>query len=166
MLLVEKTVSQYLFERGMAIQQLSGDLKRVKYVNTSDSDIAGAFLSDQSQDVVVTWKPLVSQILKGKGIKKFSIRRKIPGEILDLMVVRTTCSIGRTVRSAIRESDRGRLVRTDGPNGRAGTGGGQGADVDRRGFARHARFLQRTACDHAYVLHAAIGAGDDEVRIS
>jgi NitT/TauT family transport system substrate-binding protein len=88
-LLVEKTVSQYLFERGMAINNLTGDLKRVKYVNTSDSDIAGAFLSDTSQDVVVTWKPLVSQILRGKGITKIFDSSKIPGEILDLLVVRT-----------------------------------------------------------------------------
>ena len=88
-LLVQKTVSQYLFERGMALNNLTGDLKRVKYVNTSDSDIAGAFLSDQSQNVVVTWKPLVSQILKGKGITKIFDSSKIPGEILDLMVVRT-----------------------------------------------------------------------------
>ena len=88
-LLVEKTVSQYLFERGMAINNLAGELKRVKYVNTSDSDIAGAFLSDTSQDVVVSWKPLVSQILKGKGITSVFDSSKIPGEILDLLVVRT-----------------------------------------------------------------------------
>src|SRR5271156_958689 len=88
-LLVEKTVSQYLFERSMALNNLNGELKRVKYVNTSDSDIAGAFLSDTSQDVVVTWKPLVSQILKGKGITKIFDSSKIPGEILDLMVVRS-----------------------------------------------------------------------------
>src|SRR5258708_5931974 len=88
-LLVEKTVSQYLFERGMAINNLGDQLKRVKYVNTSDSDIAGAFLSDTSQDVVVTWKPLVSQILKGKGITKVFDSSRIPGEILDLLVVRT-----------------------------------------------------------------------------
>src|SRR5271169_4859470 len=88
-LLVEKTVSQYLFERGMALNNLGGDLKRIKYVNTSDSDIAGAFLSDTSQEAVVTWKPLVSQILKGKGIAKIFDSSKIPGEILDLLVVRT-----------------------------------------------------------------------------
>src|SRR5271170_3503192 len=88
-LLVEKTVSQYLFERGMALNNLGGEIKRVKYVNTSDSDIAGAFLSDTSQDAVVTWKPLVSQILKGKGITKIFDSSKIPGEILDLLVVRT-----------------------------------------------------------------------------
>jgi NitT/TauT family transport system substrate-binding protein len=66
-LLVEKTVSQYLFERAMAINNQAADLKRVKYVNTSDSDIASAFLSDTSQEAVVTWKPLVSQILTGTG---------------------------------------------------------------------------------------------------
>lgn len=88
-LLVEKTVSQYLFERAMTLNHLSGELNHVRYVNTSDSDIAGAFLGDTSQNVVVTWKPLVSQILRGKGITKIFDSSKIPGEILDLMVVRT-----------------------------------------------------------------------------
>jgi len=88
-LLVEKTVSQYLFERAMTLNNLAAELKRVKYVNTSDSDIAGAFLGDTSQEVVVTWKPLVSQILKGKGITSIFDSSKIPGEILDLLVVRT-----------------------------------------------------------------------------
>jgi len=88
-LLVEKTVSQYLFERAMTLNNQTGELKRVKYVNTSDSDIAGAFLSDTSQEVVVTWKPLVSQILRGKGIASIFDSSKIPGEILDLLVVRT-----------------------------------------------------------------------------
>ena len=88
-LLVEKTVSQYLFERAMTLNNQASELKRVKYVNTSDSDIAGAFLSDTSQEAVVTWKPLVSQILKGKGIASIFDSSKIPGEILDLLVVRT-----------------------------------------------------------------------------
>ena len=88
-LLVEKTVSQYLFERAMSINNLASGIKRVKFVNTSDSDIAGAFLSDQSQEVAVSWKPLVSQMLRGKGITKIFDSSKIPGEILDLMVVRS-----------------------------------------------------------------------------
>jgi NitT/TauT family transport system substrate-binding protein len=88
-LLVEKTVSQYLFERAMALNNLTGELKRVQFVNTSDSDIAGAFLSDASQQVVVTWKPLVSQILKGPGITRVFDSSRIPGEILDLLVIRT-----------------------------------------------------------------------------
>jgi NitT/TauT family transport system substrate-binding protein len=43
-------------------------LKCVKLVNTSDSDIAAAFLNNPNEEAVVTWKPLVSQIRKGKGI--------------------------------------------------------------------------------------------------
>jgi NitT/TauT family transport system substrate-binding protein len=88
-LLVEKTVSQYLFERAMAINGLGDQIKRVKYINTSDSDIAAAFLTDSTKPVVVTWKPMVSQIMKSKGVNTVFNSSQIPGEILDLMVVRT-----------------------------------------------------------------------------
>jgi NitT/TauT family transport system substrate-binding protein len=88
-LLVEKTVSQYLFERGMSINGQTALIRKVRYVNTSDSDIASAFLTDPAQEVVVTWKPLVSQIAKGKGVSSIFDSSKIPGEILDLTVVRT-----------------------------------------------------------------------------
>jgi NitT/TauT family transport system substrate-binding protein len=88
-LLAEKTVSQYLFERAMVLNGLGGQLKQVRYINTSDSDIAAAFLSDASKDAVVTWKPLVSQIAKAKDVKIIFNSSQIPGEILDLLVVRT-----------------------------------------------------------------------------
>jgi NitT/TauT family transport system substrate-binding protein len=88
-LLVEKTVSQYLFERAMALNGFANHIKQVRYVNTSDSDIAAAFLTDPAQDVVVTWKPLVSQIAKAKGVKILFNSSRLPGEILDLLVVRT-----------------------------------------------------------------------------
>ncbi len=67
-LMVEKTVSQYLFERAMTIGGLESQIGHVKLVNTSDSDIATAFISDTNQDAVVTWKPMVSQIAKAKGV--------------------------------------------------------------------------------------------------
>jgi NitT/TauT family transport system substrate-binding protein len=88
-LLAEKTVSQYLFERAMALNGQEAQIRRVKLVNTSDSDIAGAFLGDTSQEAVVTWKPMVSQIAAAKGVKSIFNSSQIPGEILDLMVVRT-----------------------------------------------------------------------------
>jgi NitT/TauT family transport system substrate-binding protein len=88
-LLVEKTVSQYLFERAMTLNGQESQIKRVKLVNTSDSDIATAFISDTSQDAVVTWKPMVSQIAKTKGVKAIFNSSQIPGEIVDLMVVRS-----------------------------------------------------------------------------
>jgi NitT/TauT family transport system substrate-binding protein len=88
-LLVEKTVSQYLFERAMAMNGLESQIKKVKYVNTSDADIASAFLTDSSKPVVVTWKPLVTQVLKAKDAKTIFSSAQIPGEILDLLVTRT-----------------------------------------------------------------------------
>src|SRR6202142_1017976 len=47
-LIVETTVSQYLIERGMAMNGLESQTKKVKYLNTSDSDIASAFLTNPS----------------------------------------------------------------------------------------------------------------------
>jgi NitT/TauT family transport system substrate-binding protein len=88
-MLVEKTVSQYLFERAMALNGLGAQIKQVKYINTSDSDIAYAFLADATKPVVVTWKPLVSQIMKAKDVKMVFNSSQIPGEIMDLLVVRT-----------------------------------------------------------------------------
>jgi NitT/TauT family transport system substrate-binding protein len=88
-LLVQKTVSEYLYERAMTMNGMETQIKKVKLVNTSDSDIATAFISDTSQDAVVTWKPMVSQIAKAKGVKMLFNSSQIPGEIVDLMVVRT-----------------------------------------------------------------------------
>ena len=89
LLLVEKTVSQYLFERGMAMNGMESQIKKVHLVNTSDSDIAAAFMTDTSHEAVVTWKPLVSQISKSPGVTNIFNSSQIPGEILDLTVVRT-----------------------------------------------------------------------------
>src|SRR5215471_14462741 len=89
MLLVQKTVSEYLFDRAMTMNGMRDDLKKVRMINTSDSDIATAFISDSSASAVVTWKPMVSQILKQKGFTSLFNSSQIPGEILDLTVVRT-----------------------------------------------------------------------------
>ena len=88
-MLVEKTVSQYLFERALTVNGLKDQIKRIPLVNTSDSDIATAFIANPSQEAVVTWKPMVSQILKTKGVTSIFNSSQIPGEILDLLVVRT-----------------------------------------------------------------------------
>src|SRR5580658_3284685 len=88
-LIVEKTVSQYLIERGMAMNGLESQIRKMKYLNTSDADIASAFLTNPGKQVVVTWKPMVSQIAKAKDVKIVFNSSQIPGEILDLLVVRT-----------------------------------------------------------------------------
>jgi NitT/TauT family transport system substrate-binding protein len=89
MLLVQKTVSEYLFDRAMTINGLRDRIKQVKAVNTSDSDIATAFIGDAGAAAVVTWKPMVSQLAKQKSVSSLFDSSKIPGEILDLTVVRT-----------------------------------------------------------------------------
>jgi len=89
MLLVQKTVSEYLFDRALSINNLRDEIKKVRLVNTSDSDIATAFIGDTSAQAVVTWKPMVSQLLKQKGVTSLFNSSQIPGEILDLTVVRT-----------------------------------------------------------------------------
>ncbi|MFL6463747.1 MAG: putative urea ABC transporter substrate-binding protein [Bryobacteraceae bacterium] len=88
-LLVEKTVSQYLLERAFVLNNLEDQLRKLKLVNTSDGSIVAAFMNDSSQAAVVTWKPLVSQVQKMKGVTTLFDSSKIPGEILDLLVVRT-----------------------------------------------------------------------------
>lgn len=89
LLLVQKTVSEYLFDRAMTISGMRDQIKKVRLVNTSDSDIATAFIGDTGASAVVTWKPMVSQILKQKGVTSLFNSSQIPGEILDLTVVRT-----------------------------------------------------------------------------
>ena len=89
MLLVEKTVSEYLFDRALSLNSMRDEIRQVRMINTSDSDIQSAFLSDSSVSAVVTWKPMLSQISQQKGIRSLFNSSQIPGEILDLTVVRT-----------------------------------------------------------------------------
>src|ERR1700724_1860710 len=89
LLLVEKTVSEYLFDRALTLNGMRDQIKKVRMINTSDSDIQAAFLSDASASAVVTWKPMLSQIAKEKGVSSLFNSSQIPGEILDLTVVRT-----------------------------------------------------------------------------
>lgn len=101
-LLVQKTVSEYLLERAMEMNGLSGNMGRLKLLNTSDSDIVGAFLGDKKNQVAVTWKPLVSEILtQDSGVKELFDSSRIPGEILDLLVVRSDV-LGRPDGSGVR----------------------------------------------------------------
>jgi NitT/TauT family transport system substrate-binding protein len=88
-LLVQKTVSEYLLERAFVKNNLESEVRKVKLVNTSDSSIVAAFMNDTSESAVVTWKPLVTQVQKMKGVNTLFDSSKIPGEILDLLVVRS-----------------------------------------------------------------------------
>src|ERR1700688_1708899 len=89
MLLVEKTVSEYLFDRALSLNSMRDQIKQVRMINTSDADIQSAFLSDSSVSAVVTWKPMLSQLAQQKSVTSLFNSSQIPGEILDLTVVRT-----------------------------------------------------------------------------
>ncbi len=85
--LVELSVSHYLLARGLDTVGLSeADLNGV--INTSDADMIAAFATDDVQ-AVVTWNPLVSEILQDPEATKLFDSSDIPGEIIDLMVVNT-----------------------------------------------------------------------------
>lgn len=88
-MLVQKTVSEYLLERAMVLNGQQAQLSKLHLINTSDSDIVPAFMNNSSNLAVVTWKPLVSQIVAGKDVHSIFDSSRIPGEILDLLVVRT-----------------------------------------------------------------------------
>lgn len=85
--LVELSVSHYLLAR--CLEKNGMDERDVSLINTSDSDIGPIFLSDTSQEVVVTWNPIVMEIEQNPGISKIFTSADIPGEIVDLMAVRT-----------------------------------------------------------------------------
>jgi NitT/TauT family transport system substrate-binding protein len=84
--LVEFTVSHYMLARAL---EMNGMKERdIKTVNTSDSDIAAVFSTDKN-GAVVTWNPPLQQVRNVKGAKMVFDSSQIPGEIMDLMVVRT-----------------------------------------------------------------------------
>lgn len=85
--LVELSVSHYLLARCLEKNGLKE--ADVRLLNTSDSDIAPLFLTDKSQQAVVTWNPMVMQIEQAPGVSKIFSSADIPGEILDLMVVKS-----------------------------------------------------------------------------
>ena len=85
--LVEFSVSHYSVVR--ILEENGMKESDIKIVNVSDSDIAPAFIANTSQKAVVTWNPLVMEILQEPGITKVFDSSEIPGEILDLCVVRT-----------------------------------------------------------------------------
>ena len=85
--LVEFSVSHYLLARALEMSGVKESELHV--VNTSDSDIAPAFISNKSQKAVVTWNPMVMSIEQTPGVSKIFDSSKIPGEILDLLVVNT-----------------------------------------------------------------------------
>jgi NitT/TauT family transport system substrate-binding protein len=84
--MVELSVSHYLLARGLSSVKLKE--KDIKVVNTSDSDIVGAFKSPDST-AVVTWNPQLMEVKTEPDSTLVYDSSKIPGEIIDTLAVKT-----------------------------------------------------------------------------
>ena len=86
-MLVQYSVSHYLLARALDQAGRTEKDMGMKLVNVSDAEIAGLFASNPKA-IAVTWNPPLMTIREA-GAKIIFDSSKIPGEILDLMVVRT-----------------------------------------------------------------------------
>ncbi|MGA4322073.1 putative urea ABC transporter substrate-binding protein [Ectopseudomonas hydrolytica] len=84
--LVELSVSHYFLAR--ALESAGMSERDVSVVNTSDADIIAAF-STPSVQAAATWNPMLAEIKAQPGSTEVFDSSKIPGEILDMMVVNT-----------------------------------------------------------------------------
>ncbi len=84
--LVELSVSHYLLAR--ALDSVGLTERDLTVVNTSDADMVAAYASSDVTSVV-TWNPLLSEIMAMPGSAKVFDSSQIPGEIIDMMVVNT-----------------------------------------------------------------------------
>lgn len=84
--LVELSVSHYLLARGLETVGLSE--KDIRVVNTSDADMVAVY-GTKDVSAVSTWNPLLNEIASMPKSHKVFDSSKIPGEIIDLLVVNT-----------------------------------------------------------------------------
>ncbi|MDQ7781466.1 MAG: putative urea ABC transporter substrate-binding protein [Desulfomonilaceae bacterium] len=84
--LVQLSVSHYLLARALEINDMKE--QDMTLINTSDADIAAVFAADPN-GAAVTWNPPLMQCRNVKGAELVFDSSKIPGEIIDLMVVRS-----------------------------------------------------------------------------
>lgn len=85
-MLVELSVSHYVLSRALEENGLSE--RDLTVMNTSDADIASVFMS-MPNAATVTWNPPLQVVRNTKGAKLVFDSSQLPGEIMDLLVVRT-----------------------------------------------------------------------------
>lgn len=100
--LVENTVSHYLLYRALGLQNPPIPITAVTTKNVSDADISSIFTAAPENAVCVTWNPPLMTVKQVKGARLLFDSSKIPGEILDLLVVRTDAPEG--VKKALAET--------------------------------------------------------------
>ena len=86
-LILQGSVSSYL--QSKAIKSIGHKDSEVTEVNTSDANIGATFASSGSKGACVTWNPILMQVRNLPNATMVFDSSKIPGEIQDLMVVRS-----------------------------------------------------------------------------
>jgi NitT/TauT family transport system substrate-binding protein len=133
--LVELSVSHYLLAR--ALESVKLRERDITVVNTSDADIVGAFAAKDTT-ATVTWKPQLSAILANPNAQLVFDSSKIPGEIMDLMVVNTQTlkanpKLGKALLGAWYETV-GIMMKNDAAGKAARTAMAKASGTDLAGF--------------------------------
>lgn len=88
--LVEGSVSHYLLARALDKEGRGLTERDMTLVNTSDAQIQEVFIKDNDpKKAVVTWNPMLMEVRTVKGTKMVFDSSQIPGEIIDMLIVRT-----------------------------------------------------------------------------
>ncbi|MBI1182390.1 MAG: lipid kinase [Alphaproteobacteria bacterium] len=133
--LVELSVSHYLLAR--ALESIGKSEKDVTVVNTSDADMVAAW-NTPDVSAVVTWNPLVAEIMATPKAHKVFDSSQIPGEIIDLTVVNTKTlhdnpNFGRALTGAWYETMA--IMASDTPEGKeAREAMGKASETDLAGY--------------------------------
>src|ERR1700682_5368631 len=160
--LVELSVSHYLLAR--ALESVGMRKRDLKVINTSDADIVAAF-SAPATTAVVTWKPQLSAVLSAPNAQLVFDSSKIPGEILDLMVVKTDVlnanpKLGKALAGAWYET-LALMFKNDAAGRAAQTAMARASGTDLNGFGR------QLATTHVFATPAdayAFVTGDGVVK--
>ena len=145
--LVQFSVSHYLLARALESAGLSE--RDLKVVNTSDADISAAFETPSVRDAV-TWNPMLADLKAKPNVTEVFDSSKIPGEIMDMMVVNTK-TLEREPRA--RQGTDRRMVRNGRTDAREQCRQHERLDVDGEGFGHRPRWLQGPTLDHRTLLY-------------
>jgi NitT/TauT family transport system substrate-binding protein len=166
--LVEFSVSHYLLARALSTVGMTE--KDVKVVNTSDADMVAAYATKDVTSVV-TWNPLVAEILKSPNATSVFNSSQIPGEIMDLLVVNTATlkdnpDLGRALAGIWYETMA--VMSADSPAGKAAREAmGKASGTDLAGFEaqlKTTRMFYKAEEAAAFARSPEVGKTMDNVR--
>jgi NitT/TauT family transport system substrate-binding protein len=166
--LVQFSVSHYLLAR--ALESIGSSEKNVDVVNTSDADMVAAW-STPDVSSVVTWNPIVAEIMATPMANKVFDSSQIPGEIIDLTVANTETlkdnpDFGKALAGIWYETMA--TMSADTPEGAAAREAmGKASGTDLAGYEAQlaaTRMFYKPAEASSFVKGAEIGATMDHVR--